>query len=150
MKHLQPLIGASLFFALTLVGTGCKDGKGMGSFTASIDGESWSAIAPTGGKTGNRLTITGLSLDKQIVININGTGTGTYDMSVIEGSINPLVYIPNVNQQGAQQSYIGGSGSIVVTDVSESRVSGTFAVSATNASLTPISITGEFTDIKYF
>ena len=150
MKHLQPIIAASLFFMATLAGTGCKDGKGTGSFTANIGGESWSAIAPTGGKTGNRLTITGLSLDKQIVINIGGTATGTYDMSLVEGSINPLVYVPNVNQQGAQQTYLGASGTIEVTEVSDSRVSGTFNVTATNQSLAPIQITGEFTDIKYF
>lgn len=147
MKYLPSIIIPSLFLALAI--TGCKDGKGTGSFTANIDGQSWSAIAPTGAKTGNRLTITGLSLDKQIVINIANTATGTYDMSLIEGSINPLVYVPNVNQQAAQ-SYLGASGTIEVTEINDSRVSGTFSVSATNTGLTPIAITGEFTDVKYF
>ncbi|MCG9912344.1 MAG: DUF6252 family protein [Flavobacteriales bacterium] len=129
---------------------GCNDGKGVGSFTATINGEAWTAIAPTGVKTGNRLTITGLSLNKQIVININGLTVGTYDMSVINGQINPLVYTPDVNAQGAQQTYAGVSGTIIVTDVSDSRVTGTFNVTASNAAMSIININGQFTDVKFF
>ncbi len=138
------LLNALIFFS------GCKDGVGLGTFTADINGQSWSAVAPTGVKTGNRLTITGLSLNKQIVLNINGTAPGTYDMSVITGSIQPLVYTPDVTAQGAQQTYVGTGGSIVVTEVADSRVSGNFDVSAANGSLSVIAISGEFRNIKFF
>lgn len=130
--------------------TGCKDGKGIGSFTATINGETWTALAPTGVKTGNRITITGLSLSKQIVINIGGVTPGTYSMSLIEGQFQPLVYTPDVTQQGAQQTYTGTSGSIVVTDVTDGRITGTFSVTATNAQLSIIGISGQFTDLKFF
>lgn len=130
--------------------TGCKDGKGIGSFTATINGETWTALAPTGVKTGNRITITGLSLSKQIVINIAGVTPGTYSMSLIEGQFQPLVYTPDVTQQGAQQTYTGTSGSIVVTDVTDGRITGTFSVTAANAQLSIIGISGQFTDLKFF
>jgi len=152
MKLHKPFLIGAIAFGLGAFGfiSGCKDGKGIGSFTANINGDSWSAVAPTAAKTGGRITITGLSLDKQIVININGTSTGNYTMDVFGGSIQPFVYVPNVNQQGAQETYVGGSGNIVVTDISDTRISGTFSVTATNASATSIGINGEFKDVKYF
>lgn len=149
MKHIITL-SLSLLILVGVTLSSCKDDKGLGSFTATIGGQSWSAIAPTGVKTGNRLTITGLSLDKQIVINISGTTVGSYDMSLIEGSIQPFVYTPNVSQQGAQQTYAGTSGTIEVTRIDDSRVSGTFSILAANTSMDIIQITGEFTDVKYF
>lgn len=152
MKPHKPFFIGAVALALGAFGfiSGCKDGKGLGTFTANINGESWSAVAPTAAKTGNRITITGLSLDKQIVININGTSTGTYTMDVFSGSIQPFVYLPNVNQQGAQETYVGGSGNIVVTDINDTRLSGTFSITATNSTATSIGINGEFRDVKYF
>jgi hypothetical protein len=149
MKKIFFLLPAAVV-TMSATFSGCKDGVGLGTFTADINGQSWSAVAPTGVKTGNRLTITGLSLNKQIVLNINGTAPGTYDMSVITGSIQPLVYTPDVTAQGAQQTYVGTGGSIAVTEVADSRVSGNFDVSATNGSLSVIAISGEFRNIKLF
>jgi hypothetical protein len=71
-------------------------------------------------------------------------------MSLLSGQIQPFVYTPNVNAQGAQQTYTGTGGSIVVTEVTDSRITGNFNVMAANASMDIISITGEFRDIKYF
>jgi len=139
-----------LLVCATLTLTSCKDGKGVGSFNANINGEEWTAMAPTGAKTGNRITVTGISLNKQIVINIAGTTTGTYNMNLINGSINPLVYTPDVNMQGAQQTFAGTSGSIIVTDINDTRLSGTFNVSASNSNMTIININGSFTDVRYF
>lgn len=146
MKKLS-FIAAVLLSSIAVVSTGCKD---IGTFTAVIDGQAWAAVAPTVAKTGDRITITGLSLDKQIVINIGGTTAGTYNMSLINGQIHPFVYTPDVNAQGAQQTYTGVGGSIVVTEISNSRITGSFNVTAANAAMDIISITGEFRDIKYF
>jgi len=149
MKRIHSLSLIALF-TLAIASASCKDGKGIGSFSATVDGESWSALAPTGAKTGNRLTITGLSVDKQIVMNIGGTTVGTYDMTLIEGSIQPFIYTPSLTQSGAANTYVGTSGSIEITGIDESRVSGTFSLTATNQSLGPIGVSGTFTDIKYF
>ncbi len=143
-------LGALIFFfTAALLFTGCKKESVLGSFTADIDGQSWSALLPNGFKTGNRITITGLSLNKQIILNINGTAPGTYDMSLINGDIQPFVYTPDVTVQGAQQSYAGTSGSIVVTEVADSRLSGNFNVTASNGALDIISISGEFRNITF-
>lgn len=149
MKHIYSLSFIGLFL-ISLASTSCKDDKGLGSFTANINGESWTAIVPTGVKTGNRLTITGLSASKQIVINIGGTTAGSYDMSLIEGSINPFVYTPDINQQGAQQTYTGTSGSIDIDHVEDKRINGTFNINAVNANMDVINVTGIFTDVKFF
>jgi hypothetical protein len=151
MKHIHSLSLVALFI-IAITSSSCKDGDiGLGTFNATINGESWSALAPTGIKTGNRLTITGLSVDKQIVINVANAAPGTYDMSLIEGSINPLVYTPNVStQQGAQQTYAATGGNIIVTKVEDKRVSGTFNVSATNTSMGVININGDFANVKFF
>lgn len=149
MKHIYSLSIIALFF-VTLLSTGCAEDKGLGSFSANINGEEWTAIAPTGVKTGNRLTITGISLNKQIIINIAGITPGNYDMSLIEGSINPFVYTPDINQQGAQQTYTGTSGTITVDRVEGSRLTGTFNINAVNSNMDVINVTGKFNNVKFF
>ena len=149
MKHIPTLVCIALL-SISTAFLGCKDDKGLGSFSANINGEQWTAIAPTGVKTGNRITITGISLNKQIIINIAGTTSGTYNMDLINGNINPFVYTPDINQQGAQQTYTGSSGSIIIDRIDDKRLSGTFNVSAVNVNLTVINVTGTFTDVRFF
>lgn len=150
MKKVSKFTGVILLFVMVMISSSCKDSKGLGEFTASIAGESWSALAPTGVKTGNRITITGLSMDKQVILNVGGITTGTYNMAVLQGNIQALTYTPNVNMQGAQETYVGTEGSITVTNVSDGRITGTFNFTAANASMSVINVKGEFTDVKYF
>lgn len=126
---------------------GCQTEDLIGTFTANIGGTQWTATAPGAVKTGTRLTITGIGDSKSIILQINGTTAGTYDMNVFSTNIQPFTYTPNTS--APQDTYLGTSGSIVVSSVQNNRISGTFSVVATNLSSQTISITGSFTNVIY-
>lgn len=147
MKTVRLFSFVILLAALTVPNYSCETETLVGTFTATIGSESWSAIAPAAVKTGSRFTITGLSTNKQIIININGITAGNYTTDVFSGNIQPFVYTPDV--QTPQATYVGSSGTITVSSVTDNRISGSFNIIATNSVPENITITGNFTNVLY-
>lgn len=125
--------------------SGCTKEDLIGSMTATVNGTSWTATGQAAVAVQNRVVITGSTASSTIVLSPNGKAAGTYNTDVFEGNVQPFVYTPNLNTP--QNTYAGSSGSIVITSYSNNRLSGTFNVSATNATPETINITGEFKNI---
>jgi hypothetical protein len=147
MKRTTIVLFALVMGLLILPNYSCDTEDLIGTFNSTIDGDSWSATAPGAVKTGSRFTITGIGTNKSIVLNTNGVTPGTYTMDVFSGSIQPFVYTPNLSVP--QESYIGSSGSIILSEVTGTRLSGTFNVVATNTSGASVSLVGTFTNVIY-
>lgn len=126
-----------------------SQGFGVGSFSATINNQTWIATAPFAVKTGNRFTITATNLNpaSTIVISINGIRPGDYGMTVFSNNIRPVVYTPDITKP--RDTFLGTYGTITLSEVTENRLSGSFNVIATNVNLQVISINGVFTDIIY-
>ena len=60
------------------------------------------------------------------------------------------VFASDINDAALNYARTGIYPSNIATDISDTRISGTFSVTATNASATSIGINGEFKDVKYF
>lgn len=124
----------------------CDTSEVLGTFTAQIDGVAWQAVAPAAVKTGGRFTITGLSADKEILLHVGGITAGDYDASVLVGSLNPVVYTPNIKQPAT--TFVSTGGKITLTNVTDKKVSGQFNVDMQSTSST-IKITGNFVNVNY-
>lgn len=109
-----------------------------GSFSATIGGTAWSAVGrAVASQNGGLLTIAGVSGTYAISFGIGPfTGPGTYS----------LVYAPLANPPTASQAIVvqgnqswgtsvqGGTGSVVITTYTATRIAGTFFFDAPTAS----------------
>jgi hypothetical protein len=109
-----------------------------GSFRATIGGTAWSAVGrAAASQSGTLLAISGVSGTYVITFGLGPfTGPGTYS----------LVYAPTANPPTASQAIViqgslswgtsvqGGTGAVVITAYSATRVAGTFSFDAPAAS----------------
>jgi len=128
---------ALALFATLLLSACGGDGDGLtepdlspenGTMTATVDGTSWSAIQISIVRGGNIITIGGGSVDL-IAMGIawQDQGVGTY---TVGGT--PLA-TANLSEGGSnswQANGVQGSGSVTVTSISATRVTGTFVFTA--------------------
>lgn len=136
-----------LYLMVTFSYFSCETESLIGTFTANIGGDNWIATAPGAVKTDSRFTITGIGNNQSIIININGITPGTYTTDVFSGNIQPVIYTPDLG--APQNSYFATSGTIIVDEVTDNRITGTFNVIVTNSLSQNISINGYFTNVIY-
>lgn len=109
-----------------------------GSFKATIGGTAWSAVGrAVASQSGGLLTIAGASGTYVISFGIGPfTGPGTYSL-VYAPSANPPTASQAIVVQGNQSwgtSVQGGTGSVVITTYTATRIAGAFSFDAPTAS----------------
>jgi hypothetical protein len=137
-----------------VTGTGNNAALLNGTFSASINGTSWSAagrVAVTH-SVSNSLIIAGASLTYTISFAlINATGPGTYSLVYTTTTV-PSFAILSGNGAAWTTNTTGGTGSVVVTTLTANRVAGTFTFDAPPSpgqGTTSAHVTGGTFDVTY-
>ena len=159
---------SALLPGLLLVATSCGGGGGgngitgtgnnnpllNGTFSASINGTSWSAagrVAVTRGVS-NSLIMAGASLTYSLSFAlINATGPGTFSLVYTTTTV-PSFAILAGNGAAWTTNTTGGTGSVVVTVLTANRVAGTFtfdAPASPGQGTTTAHVTGGTFDVTY-
>jgi len=133
------------FTAIAAAFSSCSKEELIGTMSADVDGTQWTATAQGAVSVQNRFVITGSTASSSIVLSPNGNAVGTYTTNVFSGSVQPFVYTPSFSN--AQDTYVGSGGSIVIQSVAANRLTGTFAVTATNTQNNSKTISGSFKNI---
>lgn len=135
IKHVRGLAG-SVVMALVVAGCGGDSGGPSGSdgtMSASIDGQAWNAsLAVSATHSSNVLGIGGTDGNsRQINITIpNVTSTGTINLGLGSQAIAVVVTSPT---EAWTSSMVGGSGSVVITELTASGAKGTFSFTGIRA-----------------
>lgn len=152
MKTRNLILGMLLIFGVTF--SSCKKDSdsgtpstGSGTMTLSYDGTSWNAsLAVVGVNTNGLVNVTGSDSDahQASVILYGATGPGTYEVTM--GLQNQLRWTEGLGQDDTYVANgILGSGTIKVTELTSSKVAGTFSFTGYNTSGGSKQITdGEF------
>ncbi len=126
---------AALTLAATLLLAACGGDSGTNSgdqstMSATVAGTAWSAtLAVQGQVSGNILSISGTNGTYQVALTVPGVSApGTYAVGPGNSGIAQLVQIITGTPTWTS-SLVGGSGTIVVTALTASRVAGTFSFS---------------------
>ena len=147
MRFLYYLLFAT-FISSTLLISSCSDDNDDEDppvtpfMTANVGGSSWSAssslVATTGG---NNLIITGKGSDNtEMLLTIVGyNGTGTYQLMPSEETLGRWT-----DDGTVYSTFLGGSGSIVISFDDGNQIRGTFSFTATGQSGTIEVTSGEF------
>lgn len=120
------------------------------SLTCKVDGTAWNAsLAVVATNTGGVLTVTGSDSNSgqcQIIL-FNPTGTGSYTLGGGMTNQSNGRWTEGVGQEDTYTTMLGqGSGSVEITELSDTKVKGTFSFTAKNSAGTDVSITeGSFT-----
>ena len=119
----------------------------LGTFTASINGNTWNADAVIAAKNGNQYMITATTGSSTIVMTIPGLTPGTYMINPQDTTVEALIYTPNTSTP--TEYYLSTQGNLDLAKVESGRVTGTFNVYAKNSVTTTdsIQITGQFSNI---
>ena len=116
-----------------------------GTMTLKHDGSSWSAnLAVVAVNSNGVLTITGSdnSANQCNVTLYNIPGTGTYELGVTITNTNTGRWTQGVAQDDTYTTMLGqGSGSCTITELTATKVSGTFHFTAKNMSGDEVSVT---------
>lgn len=137
------ILGMLLIFGVAL--TSCKKdndsgdpggGTGSGTLTLNYDGTSWNAsLAVVGVNTNGVVNVTGSDSQahQASVILYGATGPGTYEVTT--GLQNQLRWTEGLGQEDTYVANgILGTGTIVVTELTDSKVVGTFSFTGYNTS----------------
>ncbi|HBF87581.1 MAG TPA: hypothetical protein DDX39_02975 [Bacteroidales bacterium] len=122
-----------------------------GTMSAKVDGTSWSSATQVTLLKNDMFFITGTSMSGQIMeITIVGTTTGTFELDVagVQAGCG-AVYKPSVTEES--ENFASKEGVVVITEVTDETISGTFEFSMTNTSLdNTVEITdGKFDNLPY-
>lgn len=115
--------------AIALALTACKSDSptdtnfdnGNGTYTAKVNGQTWSADVVEALYIGTVLSVSGSDNNVVITVSVATQGTGTYDLSA--GSAAGVV------TEGSDSWYavgLGGSGSVTITSLTSHSAKGTF------------------------
>lgn len=152
MKRIQFLFVAILSIALFSF-TSCNKSEdnvtpenpllSSGSISLKVDGASWNAsLAVQGINTNGVINVTGSDSDaKQASLILYGvTGTGTYTIGA--GSTNQLRWTEGLGQTETYSANgVVGSGTIIVTELSSTKIKGSFSFTGMNTAQATKSIT---------
>jgi hypothetical protein len=121
-----------------------NNGSG-GSMTLKHDGTSWSAsLAVAAANTNGVLSVTGsdMSANQCNVTLYNIPGTGTYDLGVSMSNPNTGRWTQGLGQNDTYTTMVGqGTGTCTITELTSSRVSGTFEFTGKNTLGNSVTIT---------
>ncbi|WP_405283151.1 DUF6252 family protein [Gaopeijia maritima] len=120
--------------SLSLVGCGDEEPTGpgalSGSMTASVDGQAWSAIQVSAGRSGADVIGLGGTSAAQTTISLSFTaaGPGTYAIPQTGMNFNFAEFAGGALWQALGIGQLGavGSGSVTITTLSATRIVGTF------------------------
>ena len=122
-----------------------------GEMTCKVDGTNWSAtlaVVATLDESAGIATVTGSDgSSKQCQVTINGfAGTGTYDLGGTLTNPNMGRWTASASLTDTYTTTLGqGSGSVKVTEVTDTSIKGTFSFTAKNSNGEEVSLTeGEF------
>ncbi len=155
---------SSLFPGLLLVAMSCggsgTTGLGTsvpllnGTFAATINGSAWSAegrVAVARG-AGNSLIMAGASLTNSLSLTlINASAPGTYSLTYTTTTLPSFAILTNAGSAWTT-NITGGTGTVVVTTLTSSRVAGTFTFDAPPSpgqGTTTAHVTGGTFDVSY-
>jgi hypothetical protein len=152
---LSKLFSSLIILTLLVASLSCKKDGTSPTMTASINGTSWSGLA-TGLSTSGTIVISGVTLTTEaIVLTINGTAAGTYQLNPLTLSTQcAVVYKKSgVATPGSSDYYIAQNATIVITSISTDKyATGTFTCTLVHSLadvLNPLTVTsGTFTNIK--
>ena len=147
-----------LIFVSTIAFTSCKKTEdtgtpstGNGSLSLKHGGSSWNAsLAVQGVNTNGVISITGSdSQARQAAVTLFGvSATGTYKIS--QGSQHSLRWTEGL---ASEQTYVAngilGTGTIVITELSDSGIKGTFSFNGMNTNGASKSISEGAFDVKF-
>jgi len=123
-----------------------------GSLTAVVDGEGWMAAFVAAGSSGDTIySVVGVdSTSASIGFLIPGNVRGSYTIGT--GSAAFAFYLTNAGQENWNADSSQGSGTIVVTTLTATRIAGTFtfqAVTVTQSTPTTVTVTNGVFDILF-
>ena len=121
-----------------------------GSMTCKVDGADWTAgLAVVATKNGTLVTVTGNDSNaKQLqLILYNLAGTGTVDLGGTPTNQNAGRWTAGIGQNDTYTTQLGvGSGTVEVTELTDTSIKGTFQFTAKNPAGTEVAVTdGSFT-----
>ena len=135
----------------------CKKAESIiGSMGATIDGVAWEATTASvvGYKYSNYITIAGFNINgEKIFISIKGTETGTYTFGILEltGETYAVFFKNKDDENDGTKKYFTTGGTVVVTAITDNRITGTFNFNALNSLSDRIQVTsGGFNNVPYF
>ncbi len=145
MKCLLPLLTILFLF-------GCEKDSMLYRMTAFVNGDAWQCIMPVIVIENGKMVITGSSLDgRTIVITVNGTAPGNYQLSAIEGLAQCAALYKASMQVSDDDAFASVDGSILLSnvDLANKRVSGTFQFSCYRSLTESVNITqGKISNAK--
>jgi len=129
MRYTARIVLMGSLLAAAACGGDSTTGPGTtGAMSATIDGAHWtSSLGASATHSNGAFAVGGSNNDFTMAIGFADTGVGTYDI----GQLSPTNAI--LNQQGGAAwvaNVTGGSGSVTVTSVSATRITGTFNFTA--------------------
>jgi len=158
MKAITKLFFITILGAAVISGCNKKDDENAepdnntstGTFTCKVNGTSWTAsLAVVATNSGGVLTVTGSDSNAgqcQVIIS-NPSGTGTYALGGSMTNQSNGRWTQGTGQEDTFTTMLGqGSGSVEITELSDTKVKGNFSFTAKNSAGTDVSITeGSFT-----
>jgi len=117
----------------------------VGSMSLKVDGTSWTAsLAVVATNSGGLVTVTGSDSNAhqaQVTI-YNVSGTGTYQLGGSMTNPNMGRWTAGVNPEQTYTTSLGlGSGTVEITELTDTNVAGTFSFTAKNSNGDEVSIT---------
>jgi len=149
MKKIALLL--SLTAVILILTTSCKKEDDNptpsgGTMTLKADGTDWSAtLAVMAVNSGGIITVTGSDSNAhQAQVTVMGSSTGTYQ--IVQGGANSCRWTTGLGQNDTYSANgIIGSGSITITELTSTSVSGTFSFQGVNTAQNTVSVTeGQF------
>ena len=141
----------SLMAVIIVFTTGCKKEEDNptpsgGTMSLKADGTEWSAtLAVVASNSGGIITVTGSDSNAhQAQVIVMGSSTGTYQ--IVQGGANSGRWTTGLGQNDTYSANgIIGSGTITITELTATSVSGTFSFQGVNTAQNTVSVTdGQF------
>lgn len=132
MKKLYSLL--FILTAIVLSLSSCKkDEPGLGVYTCNVDGVAWSATKETIAlHAGLPLNLIGRNDSTTLIINLQDVNDiGTYQIN--DSSVHFAQYIDGPETFDIYKSFYQSSGEVIITELSDTKVKGTFTLNLSNS-----------------
>jgi hypothetical protein len=137
-----------LLALLPIILFSCSKDSGGAFFSATIGGKKWEAVVRVTTHQNGTFLLTGTSIGGEVlIITLLQDQPGTYNLSMEELGFSAL-YKKSVNST-YQDSYVAVSGTVVLTEVTDDRVSGTFQMELTRLTENLHVESGKFGNLQY-
>jgi len=154
----------AILFAMGIL-SACSDSDTeqiLGSFSATVNGSTWEASMIGSGAvfSDGNIVITGIKgglngeTSQSITLSVFGNVTGTYQLNPMTLTTQAaFTYATNLSSTATlADTYIGTTGTVTITEISDNKISGTFNFNSATAAVPPVSATitnGKFENLNY-